>query len=390
MAEIIETTGKTVEDALSHALDKLGCGRAEVTYEVVQEPSGGFLGLWGKREARIRVTTRPVIPPQRTEIQTPAPPTVLAPSPQPSTMPQEERAQDEGFGIKKRFHTDLRSSARKAAEQSAPQRGGEQRRENIARGGYGDRQERPARMGEERRAPRESSGQGGYGERRERGGYGETRERSVRSRYGDERQDFRRERRERPSYERTGAGYEGSHRERTDSQLIPLTDEMMAAAEKFLGEIFAAMGLSVTLHRTDTPSGTIFNMQGDSLGILIGKHGATLDSLQYLTNLVVNKIPETGYARIILDVEDYRARREETLTRLAGHLADKACRIGEEIHLEPMSRHERKIIHMALQDNRRVTTYSAGDNPRRYVVIVPRRRRYTRDYEEQGYDRYER
>ncbi|ANR70224.1 RNA-binding protein [Selenomonas sp. oral taxon 126] len=390
MAEIIETTGRTVEDALSHALDKLGCGREEVTYEIVQEPSGGFLGLWGKREARIRVTTRPVIPPQRTEIQTPAPPTVLAPSPQPSTMPQEERAQDEGFGIKKRFHTDLRSSARKAAEQSAPQRGGEQRRENIARGGYGDRQERPARMGEERRAPRESSGQGGYGERRERGGYGETRERSVRSRYGDERQDFRRERRERPSYERTGAGYEGSHRERTDSQLIPLTDEMMAAAEKFLGEIFAAMGLSVTLHRTDTPSGTIFNMQGDSLGILIGKHGATLDSLQYLTNLVVNKIPETGYARIILDVEDYRARREETLTRLAGHLADKACRIGEEIHLEPMSRHERKIIHMALQDNRRVTTYSAGDNPRRYVVIVPRRRRYTRDYEEQGYDRYER
>ena len=377
MAEIIETTGRTVEDALSHALDKLGCGRAEVTYEVVQEPSGGFLGLWGKREARIRVTTRPVIPPQRTEIQTPAPPTVLAPPPPPpAPTPQEQRPQDDGFGVKRRFHTDLRSSARKSSEQSAP------------RGGYGERQERPARMGEERRAPRESSGQGGYGERRERGGYGEARERSARGRYGDERQDFRRERRERPSYAR--AGYEGSHRERTDSQLIPLTDEMMAAAEKFLGEIFAAMGLSVTLHRTDTPSGTIFNMQGDSLGILIGKHGATLDSLQYLTNLVVNKIPETGYARIILDVEDYRARREETLTRLAGHLADKACRIGEEIHLEPMSRHERKIIHMALQDNRRVTTYSAGDNPRRYVVIVPRRRRYTRDYEEQGYDRYER
>ena len=369
MAEIIETTGRTVEDALSHALDKLGCGRAEVTYEVVQEPSGGFLGLWGKREARIRVTTRPVIPPQRTEIQTPAPPTVLAPPPPPpAPAQQEQRPQDDGFGVKRRFHTDLRSSARKSSEQSAP------------RGGYGERQERPARMGEERRAPRESSGQGGYGERRERGGYGEARERSARGRYGDERQDFRRERRERPSYER--AGYEGSHRERTDSQLIPLTDEMMAAAEKFLGEIFAAMGLSVTLHRTDTPSGTIFNMQGDSLGILIGKHGATLDSLQYLTNLVVNKIPETGYARIILDVEDYRARREETLTRLAGHLADKACRIGEEIHLEPMSRHERKIIHMALQDNRRVTTYSAGENPRRYVVIVPKRRRYGRDYEE--------
>ena len=155
-----------------------------------------------------------------------------------------------------------------------------------------------------------------------------------------------------------------------------------AAAEKFLGEIFASMRLSVALHRTDTPAGTVFNMQGENLGILIGKHGATLDALQYLTNLVVNKITENGYARVILDVEDYRARREETLTRLAGHLADKACRIGEEIRLEPMSRHERKIIHTALQDNRRVTTYSAGENPRRYVVIVPKRRRYGRDYEE--------
>ena len=374
MAEIIETTGKTVEDALSHALDKLGCGREEVTYEIVQEPSGGFLGLWGKREARIRVTTRPVILPQRTEIQTPAPPTVIAPPSPSATAPQEQGRQDDGFGVRKRFHTDLRSSARKSSEQS------------VSRGGYGDRQERPARTSEDRRAPREGSGQGGYGERRERparGGYGEQRR--------SQGQDFRKERRERSSYESSDANYEErSHRERTDSQLIPLTDEMHAAAEAFLGEIFAAMHLSVTLTRTDTPVGTIFNMEGENLGILIGKHGATLDSLQYLTNLVVNKIPETGYARIILDVEDYRARREETLTRLAGHLADKACRIGEEIHLEPMSRHERKIIHMALQDNRRVTTYSAGDNPRRYVVIVPRRRRYTRDYEEPSYDRYER
>ena len=352
MAEIIETTGRTVEDALSLALDKLGCGRAEVTYEIVQEPSGGFLGLWGKREARIRVTTRPVIRPQHTEIPIPAQPTVLAASPVSPASSKEQRAEDDGFGVRpKRFHTDLRSSARRNPEQAAPRRSAEERRENS----YG-----------ENRTPR-----GGYEEQRSR----------CAEREG---QEIRRERRESSSYETR------ERRERSDSPLVPLTDEMAAAAEKFLGEIFAAMHLTVTLHRTDTPAGTIFNMQGDSLGILIGKHGATLDALQYLTNLVVNKISETGYARIILDVEDYRARREETLTRLAGHLADKACRIGEEIHLEPMSRHERKIIHMALQDNRRVTTYSAGDNPRRYVVIVPRRRRYARDYEESSYDRYDR
>ena len=286
MAEIIETTGKTVEDALAAALEKLGCGREEVTYEVIQEPSGGFLGLWGKREARIRVTTRPIIRPHHREIP-------ISPSPTITAAPREEsvpaRSEDDGFDPRaKRYHTDLRSSARRTAA-------GDRSRTETERRDAAPRRERPARDD----APRS---------------------------YG-------------------------------------------------------------TLNRTDTPTGTIFNMHGDNLGILIGKHGATLDALQYLTNLVVNKIPETGFARIILDVEDYRARREETLIRLAGHLADKACRIGEEIHLEPMSRHERKIIHMALQDNRRVTTYSAGDNQRRYVVIVPKRRRYGRS--EDGYEAYE-
>ena len=341
MAEIIETTGKTVEDALAAALEKLGCGREEVTYEVIQEPSGGFLGLWGKREARIRVTTRPIIRPHHREIPTPPPPTITA-APREESAPA--RSEDDGFDPRaKRYHTDLRSSARRNAA-------GDGSRTETERRDAAPRRERPARDD----APRS---------------------------YGNAR----------PRYE--GArGREGGYpprprRERSDIPLLPLTDEMAAAAEGFLGKIFAAMGLSVTLNRTDTPTGTIFNMHGENLGILIGKHGATLDALQYLTNLVVNKIPETGFARIILDVEDYRARREETLIRLAGHLADKACRIGEEIHLEPMSRHERKIIHMALQDNRRVTTYSAGDNPRRYVVIVPKRRRYGRS--EDSYEAYE-
>ena len=341
MAEIIETTGKTVEDALAAALEKLGCGREEVTYEVIQEPSSGFLGLWGKREARIRVTTRPIIRPHHREIPTPPPPTITA-APREESVPA--RSEDDGFDPRaKRYHTDLRSSARRTAA-------GDGSRTETERRDAAPRRERPARDD----APRS---------------------------YGNAR----------PRYE--GArGREGGYpprprRERSDIPLLPLTDEMAAAAEGFLGKIFAAMGLSVTLNRTDTPTGTIFNMHGENLGILIGKHGATLDALQYLTNLVVNKIPETGFARIILDVEDYRARREETLIRLAGHLADKACRIGEEIHLEPMSRHERKIIHMALQDNRRVTTYSAGDNPRRYVVIVPKRRRYGRS--EDGYEAYE-
>lgn len=330
MAEIIETTGKTVEDALSTALDKLGCGRAEVTYEVLREPSNGFLGLWGKRDAQIRVTTRPVIPPQRAETNIPAA----------TVLPKGGGAAADEFPQRpKRFHTDLRSSARSKAEPAAaPVQSAERRRRSAQEEG------RPARRYE----------------------------------------------RERP------AAYDENRPRRTsDLPLIPPSPEMTARAENFLRDIFAAMELTVSLRKTDTPVGVTYNMQGENLGILIGKHGQTLDALQYLTNLVVNKTPEIGYTRIILDVEDYRARREETLTRLAGHLADKACRLGEEIHLEPMSRHERKIIHMALQDNRRVTTYSAGDNPRRYVVIVPKRRRYSRGgYEgssfDDSYEQYER
>ena len=160
--------------------------------------------------------------------------------------------------------------------------------------------------------------------------------------------------------------------------------EQLARAEKFLREVFAAMNIDVIWQQTEGEDGVIFNLEGENLGILIGKHGQTLDSLQYLTNLAANRGVAEGRVRIIIDIEGYRARREETLMRLAGHLAEKACRIGEEVHLEPMNRHERKIIHMALQDNRRVSTYSAGDEPRRYVVIVPRRRRSRRrDYEAQ-------
>ena len=323
MAEIVESTGKTVEDALAAALDKLGCGRSEVTYEIIQEPSSGFLGLWGKREAHIRVTTRPVIPVQRSET---------------SNIPAPTAAADEFPRPQKRFHTDLRSSARAPK----PEQG------SHTSAVHPERTERPERRS---RYDRDNS------------------ERSA-----------RRHQEDRPSYDRPR--YEERAKREGELPLIPASPEMRARAEGFLSEIFAAMGLTVTLIPSETPIGLVYNMQGDNLGILIGKHGQTLDSLQYLTNLVVNKNPGSGYTRIILDVEDYRARREETLTRLAGHLADKACRIGEEIRLEPMSRHERKIIHMALQDNRRVTTYSAGENPRRYVVIVPKRRRYNRG----GYD----
>lgn len=254
MASVVEATGKTVADALRSALQQLGCEETDVDYEVLEAPSKGFLGFFGK-DARIKVTKK-------------------------------EKAAE--------------SVAVEPATTSLEEIEAEAVTETVA-----------------------------------------------------------------------------------TAEVSLSAAEQLARAEKFLRDVFAAMGIEVTWQKSEAEDGVVFNLEGDNLGILIGKHGQTLDSLQYLVNLTANRGVAEGRVRIIIDIEGYRARREETLMRLAGHLAEKACRIGEEVHLEPMNRHERKIIHMALQDNRRVSTYSAGDEPRRYVVIVPRRRRRRRGFDEQ-------
>jgi len=143
------------------------------------------------------------------------------------------------------------------------------------------------------------------------------------------------------------------------------------AAKKFLQNILDKMGLAV---RIETFNGdvTTINLWGDDLGILIGKHGQTLDALQYLINLVANKHGDHR-VRILLDVEDYRRRRTDTLKNLALRLAERVRRRGDEIALEPMTPQERKIIHMALQDNPYVYTVSEGDEPFRKIVICARK-----------------
>ena len=149
-----------------------------------------------------------------------------------------------------------------------------------------------------------------------------------------------------------------------------VNDEAVAKAREFLQKVFHAMKIEVVMEKfVNKNDGSVtFKLHGADMGILIGKHGQTLDSLQYLTNLVANK-NSADRVRVIIDVEDYRDRRIETLNRLAYRLADKVKRSGERVALEPMNPHERKIIHMALQNDRRVTTLSEGDESYRHVVI---------------------
>lgn len=142
------------------------------------------------------------------------------------------------------------------------------------------------------------------------------------------------------------------------------------AAKEFLQKIFNAMRIEVVMEKfINKNEGVVtFKLHGSDMGILIGKHGQTLDSLQYLTNLVANK-NSAERIRIVIDIEDYRERRVETLNRLAQRLADKVKRTGERVVLEPMNPHERKIIHVALQNDRLITTLSEGEEPYRRVVI---------------------
>lgn len=163
---------------------------------------------------------------------------------------------------------------------------------------------------------------------------------------------------------------ERRERQNREPRKYNVSDEAVAAAKEFLQKIFNAMHIEVAMEKfiNKNDGSVTFRLHGDDMGILIGKHGQTLDSLQYLTNLVANK-NSNERVRVIIDVEDYRDRRIETLNRLAARLADKVKRTGERVALEPMNPHERKIIHMALQGDRRVTTLSEGDEPYRHVVI---------------------
>lgn len=263
MADTMEWTGRTVEAALEAAAADLGCAPASLEYTVLEQPSRGFLGLIGRKDARIRVR----------DIDGAAVAETKAADPSADMAELETRLEEEVE------ETQVDAPAKAASAKAAKAK-----------------------------------------------------------------------------------------------DAVSLLEQEQRA-RKFLEDVFAAMKIEVELQRSETEEGILFQIEGESLGILIGKHGQTLDALQYLTNLAANRGVAGERLHVQLDIEGYRARREETLTRLAGHLAEKACRIGQEIHLEPMNRHERKIIHMALQDSRKVSTYSAGDEPRRHVVIVPRRRR---------------
>ncbi len=141
-------------------------------------------------------------------------------------------------------------------------------------------------------------------------------------------------------------------------------------AKNFLKEVFDAMDMAVVIEAkyNDEEKTMDINLSGDEMGVLIGKRGQTLDSLQYLVSLVVNR-DKADYIRVKVDTEDYRERRKETLENLAKNIAYKVKRTKRSVSLEPMNPYERRIIHSALQEDRYVTTHSEGEEPFRRVIV---------------------
>ncbi|HFU6495137.1 TPA: RNA-binding cell elongation regulator Jag/EloR [Listeria monocytogenes] len=155
-------------------------------------------------------------------------------------------------------------------------------------------------------------------------------------------------------------------------KVIEKEDGIQVAID-YLLDIATKMGAVITIDVEEVGKDVKLQIKGDSLGMLIGKHGQTLNALQYLTQLIANKTT-SQYKNIIVNVGDYRERRHETLVILANKMADKALKTKRAVHLEPMPSFERKIIHAILSENEQIETHSEGRDPYRYIVIKPVRK----------------
>jgi len=153
---------------------------------------------------------------------------------------------------------------------------------------------------------------------------------------------------------------------------ITVKEDSPNRAVSLLKEIFRTMDLDVKIKAVENEKTIMIDLEGPDLGLLIGRRGETLDSLQYLVNLSVNKNQEIR-KKIIIDIEGYRDRREKTLQKLAEKLAEKARQRGRNVVLEPMSAQERRIIHTALQGRDDIYTFSEGEDPYRKIIISPKK-----------------
>lgn len=398
----VVVTGKTKDEAITNALVQLGCPSDRVNIEVVEESKGVF-GLFGKS-----VTIKATVKEEESETDAKVSQETKAETVK-SETPKSETAKAapvkaEKPAVKKPVKVLAKPAAAKAAPAgpSAAVKSAEEADKALPEKKEETKAEAAA-LQEEVKAPSriELEAVTVSGEKVVIDDTIEQRIRQAKlneaANGGSDQDSYRRSRRPSDRQRRGGRYHERRSQNlpsetEKETDLGPLpekpvfeqkvyeipadADQVMAQTRDFLTKTLKAMGIDAVVTTDFSEDGIMnVNIEGDGMGIIIGKRGQTLDSLQYLTTLVVNKNRQ-DHVRMKLDTENYRARRQETLEKLAINLAKKAKRTGHRVVLEPMNPYERRIIHSVLQPDRDVETHSDGEEPYRKVIITPCRRSY--------------
>lgn len=303
----VESSAKTMEEAVTQGLEKLGVSFADVKIDILDEGSKGFLGILGGKPVVVRLTVREDAEGGEDVLSSVGLEEAVK---EPEQKPARKRAP--------------KAKAEKPAAEAKPEKPAAQ--EKAAQPAKAPKAEKPAKPAKSEKAPAE-------------------RKQAA------------------PKAEKPASVPEAA-------QPPADAEAPEGRAFTFLTDVTRLMGVEVTINaRRDEEGNVRVDMFGDTLGILIGRRGETLDALQYLTSLYVNKGSE-DYIRVTLDTENYRAKREEALRRLANRMANRAVKTGRKVVMEPMNPYERRILHSALQQNDAVTTHSEGEEPNRHVVIT--------------------
>ena len=314
-----ESTGKTVEEAVSEGLKKLGLSIGEVQVDILEEGSKGLFGLFGSKTARVRLTVK------------------------------EEERSETVFADSLSSYDAERRAPKKAEKPAEPAKAVPQAPREVPQAPKAERAPKPDKPQKPARLKMDSAEQA---PKAERGSKPERIEKPARA----------------PKAEKPALSRMPSEPAVPAEQRDPQSDE--GKVQAFLQELTRLMGLEISVHvHTDEEGNIRVSMQGDTLGILIGRRGETLDALQYLTSLHINR-GRQEYTRVTLDSEGYRAKREDALVRLANRMANRAQRTGRKVSLEPMNPYERRILHSALQGHEGISTHSEGEEPNRHVVIT--------------------
>ena len=391
--EYIEVTEKTVSEAIMAACQRLGVPSERLEYDVIDPGKTGFLGI-GSRAAKIRARVKQGME-DSTEFDTSAIISDVLKGKDDLKKSSDQRAkerkkEDKKETRKKDFSKDSSRAEKTSAKKTEQTSDKAPEKEEAAYSEATASKEVPA--ADQKAAADESvnkkekntfqdnsySGRKGSGRR-------DFSERNIEKGNRERGRGRRRQRRfEKDEYaagsrdheqERSAAAAEAHTAPKKKSAVPVLTDEQIEEikqrADTFLSDVFQAMNLEAEVKSTyDRETGMLtIDMKGDNMGVLIGKRGQTLDSLQYLVSLVVNKGID-GYIHVKADTENYRERRKKTLENLAKNIASKVKRNRTSVALEPMNPYERRIIHSALQSDRYVTTYSEGEEPYRKVIVT--------------------